>query len=109
MGNWLCPEIGSELLLQGRYSSRSYNQLSITLYPCSNDTDVNRPCAPIEELQNFFVEQGQWNYFTFYSINTIINADQPEYLKYYLEDRSYIVFSDKLGAEYDMYLKGVSI
>ena len=75
MANWLCPEIGSELLLQGRFSSQTYHQVSITLYPCNNDTDPNRPCAPIEDLRNFFVERGQWNYFTFFSINTIINAD----------------------------------
>ena len=109
MGGWLCPEIGLNLLLQGRYSSKDYYQLQINLFRCSNDTDPNRPCGTTQKLQDFMAEQGQWNYFTYYTINSVVNADQPEYLKYYLEDRTFIVFSDKMGEQYNMYMKGVSI
>jgi hypothetical protein len=77
VGNWLCPEIGTIIKLQGKYTSDIYNQFSVTLYPCSNSTDPDRPCASSEDIDQFFVENGQWNYFTYYYVNSIVNPDQP--------------------------------
>lgn len=42
-------------------------------------------------------------------MNSIINADSPKYKNLYLEDRSYIVFGDKMGAELDLYLSQIDI
>ena len=107
--NWLCPTLGTVITLQGKFSSETYNQFSVTLYPCSNSTDPSRPCAPIEEIEAYVASNGQWNYFNFYYVNSIINADQPQYKSYYLEDRNYIPFSSTLGAELDMYLTEIKI
>jgi hypothetical protein len=48
VGNWLCPTIGTIINLQGKYTSETYHQYSVTLYPCNNKTDPSRPCAPQE-------------------------------------------------------------
>lgn len=50
------------------------------------------------------MENGQWNYFTYYYANILVNPDLPDYKSYYLEDRTYIVFGNELGAELDMYV-----
>lgn len=84
ISNWLCPTPQTVIELQGKYSSEFYHQFSVTLHPCSNDTDPLRPCAPHEQLDSFFLANGQWNYFTFYYINSVVNPDQPEYKEYYL-------------------------
>lgn len=34
----------------------------------------------------------------------MINPDQPDYKSYYLEDRTFIIFGEDLGAELDMYV-----
>lgn len=84
IGNWLCPTIGTIIQLQGRYSSESYHQYSVTLYPCRNSTDPTRPCGTPDDISQFFIENGQWNYFTYYYVNSIINPAQPDYKSYYL-------------------------
>lgn len=96
--------MGTVMKLQGKYSSADYHQFSVTLYPCSNSTDPSRPCGSTDELTQFLDSNGQWNYFTYYYVNSIINADSPQYKSLYLEDRTYIVFGQQMGAELDMYL-----
>lgn len=100
-GNWLCPPIGTVLELQGKYSSAVYTQTEIHLNICSNATDPARPCAPIEEINNYI---NTYNYFTLYHVNSVVNADQPDYITYFLEDRSYFSFDSSDGAEMGMYL-----
>jgi hypothetical protein len=105
-GNWLCPTIGTVLELQGKYSSGVYTQTEVRLDICSNATDPARPCAPIEEIKDYI---STYNYFTFYHVNSVVNADQPEYKSYFLEDRAYFAFDAGSGAEMGMYLKETDI
>ena len=42
-------------------------------------------------------------------MNSIINADQPQYKSYYLEDRNFISFSSTLGSNLAMYLTEIQI
>jgi hypothetical protein len=81
VGNWLCPTLGTIVELQGKYTSALYTQTEIQLNICSNDTDPTRPCAPLEEINEYIKD---YNYFTFYHVNTVVNADQPDYKDYFL-------------------------
>ncbi len=75
--DWLCPKIGTEINFEGTYSSSLFSTMSISLHPCSNSTDPSRPCASQEEIDLFVDNNGQWNYFSLYYVNSVINADQP--------------------------------
>jgi hypothetical protein len=45
VGNWLCPPIGLNIEIFGKYSSSVYSTYGISVNECSNDTDPSRPCA----------------------------------------------------------------
>jgi hypothetical protein len=43
----------------------------------------------MEEINEYLSE---YSYFTFYYVDSVTNPDKPEYITYFLEDRSYIIF-----------------
>lgn len=92
VSGWLCPPIGAQYDIVGKYTSDFYKQLVFTVAPCNNATDPSRPCASQQEIDQLFSDNGDWFYFTYYYINTIINPDQPSYKSYYLEDSAYLIF-----------------
>jgi hypothetical protein len=50
VGGWLCPPIGAQYDIMGKYTSDLYKQLVFTVAPCNNATDPNRPCASPEAI-----------------------------------------------------------
>jgi hypothetical protein len=109
VGGWLCPAIGSQYDIRGKYTSDLYQDLIFTVAPCNNATDPSRPCASPDEITQLFADNNDWFYFTFYYINTIINPDQPTYKSYYLEDTAYVIFSPEMGVESYLYFSDFSI
>jgi hypothetical protein len=109
MSGWLCPPIGAEYEIFGKYTSDFYKQIIFTVSPCNNATDPNRPCASQAEIDQLFLDHGDWFYFTFYYINTIVNPDQPTYKSYYLEDTAYVIFGKQMGVESYLYFADFDI
>lgn len=84
ISGWLCPPLGSKYEIFGKYSSEKYQQMAFLVYPCNNATDPSRPCAPQADIDQMFADNGDYFYFTFYFINTVINPDNPTYKSFYL-------------------------
>lgn len=109
MSGWLCPPIGYSFDLYGKYSADIYQQLGFFVYPCTNESDPLRPCAPQSEIDQLFVDRGDWFYFTFYFVNTVINPDQTDYKTHYLEDEDYVIFGKHMGVESFVYFTDYAI
>jgi hypothetical protein len=109
ISRWLCPPIGAEYNIMGKLTSDDYQLIRIRVAPCNNATDPNRLCASSEAIQQNFVDNNGYFYFTLYFINTIINPDQPEYKTYYLEDNAYVTFGAELGSESYLYFSDYNI
>lgn len=82
--------------------------LEISVSRCTNSSDFANPCASDSEIDQFFkVEQNF--YYTAYFINPLINADNQEYLSYYLEDSNYAIFSATDGEECQLWMEDFTI
>ena len=57
--------------------------LDVAVMECTNSSDNPRPCAPPEEIDALFEENGNF-YYTIYFLNALINPASKEYLSYYL-------------------------
>ena len=109
VGNWLCPKKGYEVILKGKYASNESKQISIKIYPCKNTSFPLDSCASPGEITDYFLKKGDQMYFTFYFINVVINPNQANYVKYYLEDQSFIIFGSQIGTETYLYLSDYTI
>ena len=77
---WLCPERNSTFELQGKYTSEIFKFYEITIKECA--ADGNRTCVNHSVIDDYLTEDTFK--LSFYFVNTIINAGNPEYLSYYL-------------------------
>jgi len=92
----------------GKYYSDIQTTLDIKITKCKNETDPNRPCAPQSEIDDYLRTNGPI-YFTPFFINPLINPQNKEYLKLYLEDKYYIMFGHDYGMEMYVYNAGYQI
>ncbi len=70
--NWLCPEIGQEIPIQGGYTSINQYLGNIHIAPCSNKSADSRPCHPQSVIDSIF-EYSPNYYLALYYINPVIN------------------------------------
>jgi hypothetical protein len=66
------------------------------------------PCAPQGEIDQLFANETNF-YYTIYFINPLINADQQDFLSYYLEDSNYVMFSATAGEECQLMMEDYHI
>jgi hypothetical protein len=82
--------------------------LEVSVRPCSNRSGEERECAEQGVIDDFLSENGNF-FFTAYFLNPLINADQQNYLTYYLEDSNYIIFSTTGGEEAQIHIQDFTI
>ena len=109
MSYWMCPQIGSNFDIYGKYSSQDYQYLGLEVYPCNNATDPSRPCASQAEVDSLFAANYNNFYFTFYFINTVVNPDSTDFVDYYLEDKNYVLFGTQIASETYLYVTDFTI
>ena len=75
---------------------------------CTNSSNSTYPCASDAVIDQFFQDQQNF-YYTVYFINPLINADDQDYLSYYLEDSNYAIFSATDGEECQLLMEDFTI
>lgn len=74
----LCPPIGLNIPLQGKFTSEIFEYAEITITKCSNAANSSKICMDTTPILN------QIYHFDLFILNTLINPNSPEYLTYYL-------------------------
>lgn len=99
MNTWLCPPLGSSYELFGKISDPRNQVIGFTVLPCNNATDPSRTCQSQAAVDALFAANANSLYFTYYFINSVINADSVDYIDYYLEDKNYAVFGANIAVD----------
>lgn len=107
-GNWLCLPTNITLQFQGKYSSSVFKYAKISVQNCSILAGDNRTCATPTFINSFITSSGAAN-FNYYFVNTIINAQDKDYISYYIEDRNYFQFTKTLGMTANMFISTYNI
>lgn len=107
-GNWLCLPPNMTLQFQGKYSSSIFKYAKISVQKCSILAGDNRTCATPAFINNFITSSGSAS-FNYYFVNTIINAEDKDYISYYIEDRNYFQFTSTLGMTANMFVSSYQI
>lgn len=102
MQTWLCMPLDIAPVLKGKYYSDLQTTLDVIIKKCNNQTDLSRPCASQEEIDSFLMQNGPI-YFTPFFINPLINPQNKDYLKFYLQDKYYTMFGIDYGMEMYIY------
>lgn len=71
---WLCPELGQEVPIQGSYTSPDQFSGSIFVRPCSNDSNMARPCMPQSAIDELMRNKTNF-YLSLQYINPVINPN----------------------------------
>ena len=99
--NWVCPSLKALSWLKGFQSSGNYRTISVSVKSCVNSSTNGNRCANQSDidatLQTFTSFQLKFNF-----VNSVINPNEPNYLKYYLEDRNFALFSKRSGTEMNL-------
>lgn len=104
LSQYLCPPSDYVFPLQGKYTSDVFKYVAITVGECSgNSLLAKTTCRNSSEISSYLKANGEFT-LNFYFINSVINADENTYLKYYLEDRNYFVFDTVTGVSANLFL-----
>ena len=73
---WLCPPIGYNFALEGKYTSSVFRFADIRINSCTanNSNFPNTTCLNQTDIDTFLTSMGQFT-FNFYYINRVINAN----------------------------------
>lgn len=82
-----------------------FKYVKISVKPCTNDS---RTCANQSIIDNYIAANGAIT-LSYYFMNTIINADNQEYLGRYLEDRNYFQFTKDMGITANLFISSYDI
>lgn len=84
----LCPKIGQEIPMQGKFTSELFQYAEIEVVKCVADNSTGKTCADESTFRdkNF--------HFNVFLLNTLINPSSQDYITYYLEDRNFILFTN---------------
>jgi hypothetical protein len=80
---WLCLPPNISLTFQGKFTSDVFQYVKIALKACSPTVGDNRTCVNQTVIDNMIAKSGPLS-FNYYFMNTIINPNDPDYLKSYL-------------------------
>ena len=83
----LCPKIGTEIPLEGSYSSEIFQYGVVNVIPCDpskNNATYKCTGAGLNRTKPYVLD--------IYSLKTIINPLEDEFMKYVLSDRNYMSF-----------------
>lgn len=96
--NWKCPQIGFNFDISGKYSSSYASSYLVSIGQCHNDTNSTsgNECTSQQIIDDFWLYPRK--YYTFYYTNPVINPDKKEYMSYYLEDATYVIFGPNTGS-----------
>ena len=95
---WMCPPIGYNFKVKGKFTSPEMNLLEVRLTKCNATKYPSRPCASDALLDVYEAAFEQFIIGLFF-INPLINPGDQEYLSYYIEDKNYFKFTRKLGSD----------
>jgi hypothetical protein len=109
VSNWLCPAVGAAFHLEGSYLGAAFSQYMVRVTACHNETDPDRPCAPQADIEAQSFHGKGFYYFNIYYSNPMINADQKDFISYYVEDRTYVMFGDSVGTESFLYFSDYTV
>jgi len=92
---FLCPPVGQQFHLTGKFISNIYSQISVVISRCNSTLDAT--CA---NDTYFTAIENQLTSFRLNVpfINTLINPGNQQYRSYYLDDSNGFSFSSQLGA-----------
>lgn len=105
---WLCLPLNNTFEIYGKYASVTSKTLDISVRKCTNSSNFTYPCASEAEIDLFFQQEKNF-FYTVYFINPLINADNQEFLSYYLEDSNYAIFSAIAGEECQLWMEDFKI
>ncbi len=108
MDYWLCLPLNNTFEIYGKYASVTSKTLDISVRKCTNSSNFTYPCASEAEIDLFFQQEKNF-FYTVYFINPLINADNQEFLSYYLEDSNYAIFSAIAGEECQLWMEDFKI
>ncbi len=81
MSQFLCLPKDVVLEFQGKYSSSNFKFIKISVNPCKMTVnDSTRTCISDAEVDSLIANMGGQLVFNYYYINTIINANNVDYL-----------------------------
>lgn len=75
---------------------------------CKATTGDNRTCVNSSFIDSFIASNGPIS-FNYYFVNTIINPDDIDYMKSYLEDRNFFTFTKSLGTSANLFISSFTI
>lgn len=109
-GGWLCPPDGTVVQLQGKYSSDMFKYYKIGVVACTAATAAafNQTCATAAQITSF-ISANQAFQLNFYYVNTIINANNKDYIQLYLDDTNYFPFTITNGMNANFFLSSYKI
>lgn len=107
MHDWLCPLPGQLVEFQGKFSSKFFKYIKISLATCSGVVN-GMPCYTPTEIQNYIASNEQFS-FNFYFINTLINPYSIEPVSYFLDDSNHFTFALDTGIACNFYLQSYQI
>ena len=91
----LCPKIGQNFSVQGKFTSQLSSFLVVRIRRCNTTTDPHcvsdAVFAGIEESVGRFILEVPF-------VNVNINEESQKHKKYYLENSNIVYFNTKLGA-----------
>ena len=93
---WLCPILNSGISVQAFMSSQNFKLAIIDILPCVNTTENGNKCAPQTIIDATMAKYKNFYLRTVFS-NPVINPNEVDYLKYYLQQRNSIIISQNSG------------
>jgi hypothetical protein len=90
----LCPPIDYTFEIGGRVTSNVYKQFSVNIQACNNA--INPKCASSAYISGLLSAMGSFT-LAVPVVNTIVNANDQEYMQIYIEDRNYYYFTTSYG------------
>lgn len=108
LNQWLCLPQNRTFEFEGKYSSKIFKYLKISVANCTILSGDNRTCVNSSIIDNYITTNGPIQ-FNYYFLNTVINPGVNEYLGYYLEDKNYFTFTRSLGTTANLFISNYNI